>query len=62
MKRLLLLLLAPLLLCAVCGCRGKPVTLPDADTLWDALNEDNKVSLYANIGGDVKLYNKNLGD
>ena len=39
-----------------------PVKLPDADTLWDALNEDNKVSLYANINGNVKLYNKNLGD
>ena len=39
-----------------------PVRLPDADTMWDALNIDNKVSLYANIGGDVKLYNKNLGD
>ena len=39
-----------------------PVKLPDADTLWEALNEDNKVSLYANINGDVKLYNKNLGD
>ncbi len=39
-----------------------PVKLPDADTLWEALNEDNKVSLYANIGGEVKLFNKNLGD
>ena len=39
-----------------------PVKLPDADTLWDALNIDNKVSLYANVNGDVKLYNKNLGD
>ncbi len=39
-----------------------PVKLPDSDTLWDALNEDNKVSLYANIDGNVKLYNKNLGD
>ena len=36
--------------------------MPDADTLWEALNDDNKVSLYANINGDVKLYNKNLGD
>jgi hypothetical protein len=23
---------------------------------------DNKVSLYANVAGEVKLYNKNLGD
>ena len=38
------------------------VKLPDADTLWEALNIDNKVSLYANINGEVKLYNKNLGD
>ena len=43
---------------------GEPiaVTLPDADTLWDALDADNKVSLYANVGGDVRLFNKNLGD
>lgn len=27
-----------------------------------ALNDDNKVSLYANVGGEVTLYNKNLGD
>ena len=25
-------------------------------------NEDNKVSLYANVNGEVKLFNKNLGD
>jgi len=43
---------------------GEPieVSLPTADELWAALNEDNKVSLYANIDGKVKLYNKNLGD
>ncbi|MBR2835971.1 MAG: inosine monophosphate cyclohydrolase [Coriobacteriales bacterium] len=43
---------------------GEPieVTLPSADEVWAALNEDNKVSLYANVGGVVKLYNKNLGD
>ena len=43
---------------------GEPmeVTLPEADELWDALNCDNKVSLYANVSGQVKLYNKNLGD
>lgn len=29
---------------------------------WAALNDDNKVSLYANVGGEVTLYNKNLGD
>ena len=43
---------------------GEPieVKLADADAVWAALNADNKVSLYANIGGQVKLYNKNLGD
>lgn len=39
-----------------------PVRLPSADEVWEALDADNKVSLYANIGGSVKLYNKNLGD
>ncbi len=39
-----------------------PVMLPEADEVWAALNEDNKVSLYANVNGEVKLYNKNLGD
>ncbi|WP_058271119.1 IMP cyclohydrolase [Olsenella massiliensis] len=43
---------------------GEPVavTLPSPDELWDALDEDNKVSLYANVRGTVTLYNKNLGD
>lgn len=43
---------------------GEPieVSLPEPDELWAALNADNKVSLYANVGGDVKLYNKSLGD
>ena len=43
---------------------GEPieVSLPEPDELWAALNADNKVSLYANVGGDVKLDNKNLGD
>lgn len=43
---------------------GEPieVTLPKPDEVWAALNGDNKVSLYANVAGDVKLYNKNLGD
>ena len=27
-----------------------------------ALNCDNKVSLYANVKGEVKLFNKHLGD
>ena len=43
---------------------GEPieVMMPSADELWEALNADNKVSLYANVGGVVKLYNKHLGD
>lgn len=43
---------------------GEPlaVTMPDPDAVWAALNADNKVSLYANVNGAVRLYNKNLGD
>ena len=43
---------------------GEPieVELPEPDELWNALNSDNKVSLYTNVNGSVKLYNKNLGD
>ena len=43
---------------------GEPieVSLPEPDEVWDALNIENKVSLYANVAGEVKLYNKNLGD
>ena len=39
-----------------------PVSLPSADEVWAALNEDNKISLYANVHGTVSLYNKHLGD
>lgn len=47
---------------------GEPllVSLPEPEELWAALNADNKVSLYANMdgrpGGEVRLFNKNLGD
>ena len=43
---------------------GEPieVTLPTPDEVWAALNEDNKISLYTNVNGEVKLYNKHLGD
>ena len=43
---------------------GEPieVEMPEPDELWEALNADNKVSLYTNVNGEVKLYNKNLGD
>ena len=41
---------------------GEPmeVTMPEADEVWAALNSDNKVSLYANVGGKVTIYNKHL--
>ncbi len=39
---------------------GEPieVELCGAEEVWDALNADNKVSLYANVGGEVKIFNK----
>jgi len=39
-----------------------PVELDTPDEVWAALNEDNKVSLYANVAGEVTLFNKNLND
>ena len=36
--------------------------MSDPEDVWAALNQDNKVSLYANVGGTVTLFNKNLGD
>ena len=43
---------------------GEPleIDMPAPEAVWAALNEDNKVSLYANVGGKVTLYNKNRGD
>ena len=43
---------------------GEPreVTLPTPDEVWAALNDDNKISLYTNVHGEVKIYNKHLGD
>ncbi|WP_077597462.1 IMP cyclohydrolase [Olsenella urininfantis] len=43
---------------------GEPVevSLPSPDGLWASLNEENRVSLYANVAGGVRLFNKNLGD
>ncbi len=44
---------------------GEPVavTVPSAEEVWEALNKDNKVSLYVcDIGGEEKIFNKNLGD
>ena len=43
---------------------GEPieVDMPSAEEVWAALNNDNKVSLYAYDNGEVKIFNKNLGD
>ena len=43
---------------------GEPleIDMPEPEAVWAALNEDNKVSLYANVHGEIKLFNKNLGD
>ncbi|MDO4539052.1 MAG: IMP cyclohydrolase [Coriobacteriales bacterium] len=39
-----------------------PVRMGEPDDVWAALNEDNKISLYCNVHGDVTIYNKHLGD
>jgi len=43
---------------------GEPmeIDMPEPEAVWEALNADNKVSLYTNVNGEVKLFNKNLGD
>ena len=43
---------------------GEPleVTAPEPEEVWTALNADNKVSLYTNVNGNVRLFNKNSGD
>ncbi|MBR3234420.1 MAG: inosine monophosphate cyclohydrolase [Atopobiaceae bacterium] len=43
---------------------GEPieVTLPSPAKVWDALSEDNKISLYCNVHGNVTIFNKHLGD
>ena len=43
---------------------GEPieVTMPEPEEVWKALNADNKVSLYTNVAGEVRIFNKNLGD
>ena len=48
-------------------CPPLPVSLwrspfPEPEEVWAALNGDNKVSLYTNVNGEVRLFNKNLGD
>ena len=44
--------------------KGEPmeIDMPDPEDVWAALNADNKVSLYTNVHGTVKLFNKHLGD
>ena len=39
-----------------------PIDMPEPEEVWAALNKDNKVSLYTNVRGEVKLFNKHLGD
>jgi len=43
---------------------GEPmeIDLPAPEEVWSALNADNKISLYTNVNGEVKIFNKNLGD
>ena len=38
------------------------VSVPEPEEVWAALNADNKVALYANVAGQVRLFNKHLGD
>lgn len=41
---------------------GEPieVSMPSPEEVWEALNADNKVSLYTNVKGEVKIFNKNV--
>ncbi len=43
---------------------GEPreIDMPAPEAVWEALNADNKVSLYTNVGGAVTIFNKNRGD
>ena len=40
----------------------KKVTMPEPDEVWAALNKDNKVSLYTNVEGTVRLFNARKGE
>ena len=46
------------------GFAGEPmeIDLPEPEAVWAALDPENKVSLYANVRGQVRIFNKNLGD
>ncbi|MBQ5523587.1 MAG: inosine monophosphate cyclohydrolase, partial [Oscillospiraceae bacterium] len=39
---------------------GEPmqIDMPEPEQVWQALNSDNKVSLYSNVNGEVRLFNK----
>ena len=39
-----------------------PIQMPAPEALWAALNPENKISLYTNFHGNVRLFNKHLGD
>ena len=43
---------------------GEPMEIdwPKPEAVWQALHPENKVSLYANIGGEARLFNKRQGD
>lgn len=43
---------------------GEPmeIDMPEPEAVWAALNAENKVSLYTNVNGTVRLFNKHLGD
>ncbi len=43
---------------------GEPIAIdwPAPEEVWAALNPNNKVSLYCYAAGEVKLFNKNLGN
>ncbi len=43
---------------------GEPlaIDMPEPEAVWRALHADNKVALYANVGGEVRIFNKHLGD
>ena len=36
-----------------------PIDMPEPEAVWEALNEDNKVSLYTYVDGEVRIFNKN---
>lgn len=44
-----------------CG-EPRKVRMADPQDVWDALDPDNKISLYCNIDGNVTIYNKHLGN